>query len=400
MGDKADLFIFTNGCPRRALDVSRLMNYFRLNDCRIVGKPENADYIIFVSCSFKKRKEEECLWIIKLFGKYKGELIVGGCLPKISPVKLRRAFKGRYFSTININEIDNLFPDFRIKLKDVPDANFQTYQSQDFSAFSKFARKFINGRNSRTASLRLSYGCPGKCSYCNITSAIGSLKSKPLDLCLDEYKKLLDKGYRNFVILADNVGVYGSDIGSNFGELLKSFSEADKGLNARWYIQELHPVWAVKYKQELLEAIKEKRIFALLCPVQSGSQRILRLMNRYSNVNKTLKTLREFKTANPDIILATHIIIGFPSETDNDFNATLNFIKKAGFGHVRLYPYYDFPNTPASKIVKKVEEEKIMGRLNLAAKFLDKEGIKWWCEELGSTYNQLKISKSGFSFGV
>jgi len=391
---KKQVFVTTNGCPRRALDAQRIIKYFRLNDYSITKNPKKADYIIFVTCSFFKDKEEECFRYINEFKKYKGELIIAGCLPLISPVKLKQNFKGKSIPTKDLQDIDQFFKKFKTKFLDISDSNFPTDIITPSSFYAKFegmkqkSKRFFKLLGNpllffrrvlflfkkmsvkKTAHLRISNGCIGNCAYCGIRNAIGKLQSKPLNKCLEEYKQLLEKGYRNFIILADNVGAYGLDINSSFSELLKNLSDIDKNLKVRWTIQELHPMWLLKYQSEISNFVKEKKIESILCPIQSGSERVLKLMNRPCDTKKLLKCFLKLKKLNSNLILDTHILVGFPSETHNDFLMTLNMAKKIGFDNVCIYPYYDSYKTLSYFMDNKLEEKTIKERIKIAREFL------------------------------
>lgn len=116
--------IFHNfACARRDLDCTRLANFFTANGFRLTNNPKKADYIIFVTCSFMKIKEEECFKEIKRLQGYRGRLIVVGCLPDISPKRFHNSFHGEYIETRNLEKIDEIFKHFKIKFRDIPDTN-------------------------------------------------------------------------------------------------------------------------------------------------------------------------------------------------------------------------------------------------------------------------------------
>ena len=381
-------------CGARLMDASLIKEYFRLNNCTIVNNPANADFLIFVSCAFRERRLEECFKIIDRLSKYKGELIVVGCLPEIAPQRFREKFQGRFLSTRNLSEIDIFFGDFKVKFSEIPDTNYLF--NNEPPLLSKFLKEFefskaffkrclsdvevrllsfTRGIFFNTAFLRICWGCIENCSYCSFLKPIGRLKSKPAAVCLKEYKGLLDKGYRNFLITGDNPGIYGLDIDSSLPELLKQLSTIDKDFAVTWRMYGLGPRWIAKYESELFEIIKEKKIVSLICPLQSGSERVLGLMKRYFSIEETARILLRFKEANSDLILTTHLIVGFPSETEEDFLASLNIAKRVRFNLVVLYPYYDAENTLSHNIENKIDEKTKMERIRLAIEFLNKEGI-------------------------
>lgn len=419
---KNKIFIFNNNrqCEGRGLDASRLARYFGSNNCDIVKKPKIADYIILFTCAYNNVIEEQNLELIDKFKryKYKGELIVAGCLPEIAPEKLKKIFKGRSVVTKNLCEIDRIFAGFKTKFFEVPDANKCLFSPSSVPAplsirikesliplrkllkqheFSKlfyynclrFAKNNLISRISLIKTsinkirreenaysiLRIGTGCLGNCSYCGIRNAIGRLKSKPLDDCLKEYRKLLEMGHRDFEIGSEDTGAYGLDLNSSLPELLDKMSGMDKSLEVSWFVVSLKPLWMLKYKSELLKIIKEGKIKYLECPVQSGSERILKLMNRYSNIKEIVATLLEFKNAYPDIGLITHIIVGFPSEIEDDFFATMDMIKKVNFRVVLPFLYCDKEMSMASTMNGKLDEETIDKRLDIIGEYMEKAGI-------------------------
>jgi tRNA A37 methylthiotransferase MiaB len=414
---KKSVFFIHNGCLRRALDVSRLMDYFQLNGCVLAADLGNADYIVFVTCAFIKSKEDECFKIIQNLKGAMGELIILGCLPEIAKAKFRDVFKGSFIATKDLHDIDKIFSEFKIKFADVPDAHFVHKNSYLYEHthlfFSQWIGNFINkaayffdllikrikpagikgGKVFRTIKnslwkkpvyakschLRISSGCLGQCSYCAIRNAIGTLKSKTLQTCIDEYQQLLDKGERRFIIVADDVGAYGLDNKGDFAQLLRRLSLADKNFQVEWFINQLHPKWAIAYKDELLLRIKQKKVLELLCPIQSASRRILRLMRRYEDIDKLEKVLFEFKKARSRVLLYTNIIIGFPSETEDDFMRTINFVIKVKFDYVWMFAYYDSEMAPAHSLSEKIDEKTIRHRITRAKKILDSKGIACVC---------------------
>lgn len=409
---KKTVCIFSNGCNSRSLDCSYLTNYFRLNGCRPVRKPEKADYIIFITCSVEKMKEAMSFDAIRQMSKYRGELIVGGCLPDMAGSRFMKEYNGRYFTTKDMASIEKLFPEFRVKLSSVKDANFFTGQSLSLAPntlilylkrkFSLgritkgallFARnKVVNvftGSSRKTASIRIGRGCMGTCTYCSIRKAIGRLQSKPLDDCISEYSRLLNSGYRDFQFISNDVGSYGLDIGSSLEELMTMLSEQDRGFDVRWSLQELHPKKIIEYEKILTEKVKEQKLRYLLCGLQSGSPRILKLMNRPVDVERVLEILCIFRKLNPGITINCHIIIGFPSETDDDFNKSLSFIRRLKADKTIFFFCYEGYDTPASKMDHKVDDRVKWARMRKAAEALKGDGLNW------ESYNEQHLVKRG-----
>ena len=177
--------------------------------------------------------------------------------------------------------------------------------------------------------IRISYGCSRNCSYCTIHTAVGPLRSKPLELLIEEFKKGLKKGFSKFIINAVESGSYGIDIGYSLSELLDKLTN-HKG-NYKLLIKSLNPIWVVKYINKLELIVKKQKIEGMIIPIQTSSSRLLRLMNRYSDVEKIKDAMLRLKKADPILTIDTHIIIGFPTETKEELVNTLNLIQLLKF---------------------------------------------------------------------
>ncbi len=381
-------------CRRRLLDASKLIRYFRKNNCSIVKDPSEADHIILVTCAFQKSREDSCFEAINKYSAYEGNLIVTGCLPGIAPSRLKDEFKGQFLVTKDLDSIDKFFPDFKCQFSTLSDSHeeFKVSMFKRILSHLEFTRpfhlRFINflkgalsfrqlGRKS--ALLRVCSGCLGNCSYCAIRFSTGKINSKPISICNREYNGLLEKGYNHFVICGEDIGAYGIDIGSSLPKLFENLCSIDQSFKVSWEIPELHPRWAIKYKDELVKNIKSGKIVKLGCPIQSGSNKILKLMNRFYDTDNMINSLIELRNSNPELYLYTHMIIGFPSESDQDFQDTLDLIKKIRFDHVLLFTYSERKGTDAVQFDGKLSNQIKKERLSKALNFFRKEKILAIC---------------------
>lgn len=433
MGRKK-VFIFCMGFARRDLDAQRLFHYFTANGCTIVANPRRSDINILVTCAFCKTREDEAFTLIHTFKRYRGELIILGCLPGIAPGRLSREFKGRSLPAKSLEAVDSLFPDFKIKFAEIPDSNDLYINKIEYGLAERlwkghiqpFMREFrptrafliqfagrqkirighLIKRHTQTAPtqdvnypykqvlgtvkfLRVCNGCLGKCAYCAIRFATGELRSKPLSECAREFSHNLRQGNRRFTLSAEDVGAYGLDIGSSFAELLSEYESKAIGIPYKLLIETFNPQWAVKYRDKIAEMIRTGRIERISCDIQSGSAKILRLMNRYSDLEALSGVLSDFMAIDQSVEYYSQFIIGFPSETDDDFNATMNLIKRLNLKGFTLFPYSDMEGTPASKMPDKIPDKVIAQRLDLAAKILgDRYATAY--DSQGNAHNFLK----------
>jgi len=391
---KTKIFITNNWlCYQKWIDMAKLIKYFKVNNCIVTKNPRNADYIILVTCGAHKKRERECFDLINKLNKYKAELIIAGCLPGFVPKKLKQAFRGRTILTKDLHEIDKIFSNFKTKFSDIPETHSPPYEylsllkripllaflAKNLFPLKPFCMKYIlciikavTQKELPIAIIRIAFGCSNYCSYCITHRATGKLKSKLLNVCLKEYQELINQGYRNFLITGEDTGAYGIDINSSLSELLEKFYEISKGINATWSLESMNPKWVIKYKNTISKYIKIGKIRKISCPIESGSDRILKLMNRNYKIKEFEDILRKFKKINPDLLLETHAIVGFPSETEKDFSDTLKVINNIGFDSTSLNTYSDNKNSPSFKLSNKIDNKTIQKRIKLAKKNLYK----------------------------
>ena len=387
-----NIYIISNGCFRRGLDAKRIADYFSKNDYELVKKPEKADIIIFLACASSHAMETMSFNTIKNFSNYKGELVIGGCLPAILKEKLDNSFNGKKFITKEIEKIDNLFPKNKVKFKDIDDANSFylnlnnhnrnfSFEIKNFLVKNYYGSKsfiyndLFNPKNRENYFfLRISWGCNNSCAYCAIKKAIGFHKSKSIEECVNEFKKGLDQGYKYFQIEGDDTGAYGLDNGSNITDLLDRITRIPGDYAI--FISNFHPKWVIRYLSELEKIIKRKKISNILIPLQSGSNRILDLMHRGTSIEKTVKAIKVLKRADPDLKIATHFIVGFPTETNEDFQQTLRVAEEIQFSAGFFINFTNQKGTVANKIYPKISKNDKNVRLKTAKKFLAKQGYK------------------------
>ncbi|MCX6666203.1 MAG: radical SAM protein [Euryarchaeota archaeon] len=395
-------------CDKRKLDILRISKYLMRNDYEIVDSPKKADVILISTCGVSNSLADKTFNKIKELHKYDGEVIVTGCLPDTDKKRFDHFFNGRSFSTKHIDEIETFFPGNKVSFSEIEDCNslwINVNRDKISDIFKLLFLKFnltkrvyvgffdhilinqigedhlilhafyaLNLPIDDLYIIRIASGCWGNCSYCAAKKAVGGFKSKPLNICLNEFKNGLEKGYSNFFLTAEDTGGYGLDINSNFLDLLDKITNFDGGYRINIYA--LNPRWVVQYIDELEEIVKKGKIKAVCIPIQSGDNRILELMNRYSDVEEIKSAFIRLKKANSDLSLATHCIVGFPSETDQEFKETLDFIKATDLDLGLIISMSIRADTEAENIEPKVSKKELSKRLSSAQKYLRNSGYK------------------------
>jgi len=403
------IFICVESCQRRLLEANKVHTYLLKNGYEIVDNPKDANIIILVGCAASNQSAEYTLNKVKELQRYDAELIVAGCLPAIEKEKLAEIFDGKTISTKDLDKIDSLFPKNKIKFNSIDDENIlnQNVSEEKSLPFIKqigeikknfrnvewmeklylkiknhilknlfgensFIYRFLRFGDKPLYNITISIGCAGSCSYCAIKKAIGPLKSKPLDQCIKEFKNGLDEGYKDFVLNADDSGPYGLDIGSSFPELLDEITSIPGDYEIS--IRAFGPQWVIKYLNDLERILEKHKIKRMYIPMQSANNRILKLMNRYSDAEKMKDAFLRLKKADPDLLLNTHYILGFPTEGEEEFKGTMSFIKEINFSGGSIFPFIRRSGTESENIEPKISQKVISRRLRFAKKFLKKDG--------------------------
>ena len=402
------IYIHIYACHRRRLDANRIKTYLICNGCRIVDRPKDSDIILYIACGLFQIDTQYSFKEIKEFQKYDAELIVGGCLPDIEKENLQKIFKGKTLPTINLEQIDNIFPEHKIKFKKIPDENtlfmnyFEFLYEKNTFSIIKCIRKFkwirdiqkiirdyilkniLLGKSvfdnivKPSYHIRISWGCSGNCSFCAGKNAVGPIKSKSLKQCIMEFHKGLEQGYREFQLSGEDIGAYGIDNGSSLPILLDELTKFHEDYNITLY--SVNSQWIIKYQNRLEEILQRKKIRAIGIVIQSGSPRILKLMNRYSNVEKMKEICLWIKESFPFISLSTEIIVGFPTETEKEFKSTLEFLSDISFYVGRVNGFSLRPRTEAEKLNPKIPDREIIQRVEISKQFLENLGYKTFGE--------------------
>lgn len=391
MPGREKIYIEYMGCPQRSLDARRLADYFVRNGIVISKTPRNTDYILFISCACRKIDENFAIRRIKELSQYQAELILGGCLKAIHRGRIEEFFKGPVLGTSDIEKIDQLFPHFHTSFAEIPDTN-RLYPRNKFQLLKLYPHSLQLGFNlikpvldylerknfKKYWYVRVGRGCVKEhCTYCSVWKAVGALRSKPLDRCVREFNEGLKLGYKNILITADNLGAYGLDIDSTLPDLLENITKLKGEYSVQ--LENLHPFWIIKYFQKLLPLLSLQKIKLILCAVQSGNDRILGLMNRRHSRAQIKEALLKIKEMNPAVKLHTQIIVGFPSETETEFEETLSLIREVGFSLVYISTYSHRSDSHNAHLTDQQVPGDIIGRrVKKAVKFFKRNKIVYF----------------------
>ncbi len=213
--------------------------------------------------------------------------------------------------------------------------------------------------------LEIAKGCLGNCSYCAIKLAMPKFHSYPPSEIIENFRNGLNAGYKNFALIAGDIGCYGVDIDTNLPKLLEELFKV-KG-DYKVALVDFNVRWLAKNYLEFLEVLKSnsEKILKVIMPIQSGSDKILKLMNRHYEIDNVKRCILDLKKNIPEIFIETHIMVGFPGETEDDFSRSIQLVKEIQFSRVHVYTYEERPGTLALSLSEKVPREQIDRRVKI-----------------------------------
>jgi len=344
------LHLISLGCPKNQVDAEVLMGLLLKKGFRYVENPEEAEVIVVNTCAFLQEAVKEAIEVIlEMSSKKRPEatLVVSGCLPK------------RYKKEI-AKELPEV--DLWIGPGDIPDLpKFLEEKRKGFLVNQKewlYDHTFLRIRfnNPFIAYLKIAEGCPHRCSFCTIPLIRGKLRSRLPEDILEEAKRLIDEGVKELILVAQDLTSYGRDLGLKDGlfYLLEKLSKLKKEIWIRLLYLYPHPRFLSKELISLI-ASSDTVVPYLDLPIQHISDKILKRMNR-KTTKKDLLNLFETLSLYPQVVLRGTVMVGFPGETDEDFEELLSFIKEGFFHYLGVFKFSPEEGTPALSFPDQVEE--------------------------------------------
>ena len=355
-------FVHTYGCQGNVADSERIMGMLREMGYGFTEDEAQADLIILNTCAVRENAEDRVFGIVGSMKKLKElrpDLIIGiaGCMTAQSHIaeKIKKSYPQVDFvlGTSAINGLPRLLLDCLNGAKFSADIA----EYDDFSAQAEQVRE-----SSFKASVPIMFGCNNFCTYCIVPYVRGRERSRRPEDIISEVEGLVRDGYKEIMLLGQNVNSYGNDLGGemSFPQLLRRLNAIEGDFWIRFMSS--HPKDA---SAELIDAIFEcdKVAKHLHLPVQSGSDGVLRRMNRRYTAEKYLGIVDEIRRRDPDFSLTTDIIVGFPDETEEDFEATLAIMERVRYDNIYSFIYSRRTGTKAAEMPDAVSEEEKGARM-------------------------------------
>jgi tRNA A37 methylthiotransferase MiaB len=395
-------FVISNGCHECFLDAALVQRFLKEKHGLVLADDiEVADVIILLGCAVMQPKEEQSRELIRIACERKKEnsqLIVSGCIAKVRPEvaaqvnNVSNSIAKEIGSLISLsgeyNRYQANFPyqPYRGHKKDLlgsvanhvrqkslteaieNNGKFKSWLVRHFSkpiisALSQYkdlVESKIDVWNTETYTIKISTGCRGNCSYCSIKIARGHIRSKPLESVLEEFKTGLQKGYSSFALIGTDIGDYGKDQGKDLLDLLKILIQRPEKFQLR--LRNVNPRWIIRVGSEFHPLLRSGKIKYMESPIQHASNRILQLMRRGYRAEDFLDAIHKIKSVCPSLFIKTQAIVGFPSESDEDFRKQLDLFGSRNFDYIDVFRYSDRPYADASNLPGKLPQDLVMKR--------------------------------------
>lgn len=256
----------------------------------------------------------------------------------------------------------------------------------------------IENFGSRTrAFVKVQDGCENYCTYCIIPYVRGKCRSKKLDTVVEEVTKLVSNGYKEVVLTGIHTGSYGVDLGLDFADLLEALIKIDGLERLR-----ISSIEATELNDRVIDIIKNSKIICnhLHIPLQAGSDKVLKLMNRKYDLEYFKNKIEELRKVKPDLAVSTDIIVGFPGEGEEEFLNTLRFSDEIKFSKIHVFPYSERRGTPAVKFKEKVSESDKKDRVRRLIALSEKLEVEYMSKFIDKNVSVLvEEYKDGYSYG-
>ena len=369
------------GCSKNLIDTEMFIGIFQKEKFEIVNSPEEADIIVINTCGFIGSAKEEAINTILEMAEYKENgncqfLIVTGCLVKRYKKELEKALP-EVDLFLSVDEYDIFWK----KIEGLLGLEKKSKNTLDY-----LDRVVSTGE--KTAYLKIAEGCSNHCTYCAIPSIRGEYISRPIEDILQESKRLSKLGFKEIIVIAQDTSKYGIDLYGKprLAELLEKLTKIE---GIKW-IRFLY-TYPESITDELIKVVKENdkicKYFDI--PVQHISNPVLKRMNRKSNGESIRNVITKIRKEIPEVIIRTTVMVGFPGETEENFEELYDFVKWAKFERLGAFAYSKEDGTPAERLDGHLHPMTKKSRYNKIMKLQQEISDEIMKNQIGKTFEVL-----------
>ena len=371
----------TLGCKVNQFETEVMEGLFKEKKYEIVNFEEVADVYVINTCSVTHLGEKKSRQLIRRAIKNNNKAIVAvvGCYSQVAADEIAK-IEGVSL-IVGTKERKNIVTLVETVLKE--HQPLQVVEDvMDYHEFEDIP--LLNNPDRTRAFLKIQDGCSNFCTYCIIPYTRGPLKSRKLDSILSEAENLVESGFKEIVLTGIHLGAYGKDLADEIAlvDVVKALLDNEKLTRLR-----LGSLESIELDQEILEIMNQDQRLCrqLHLPLQSGSDKILKKMNRNYTTAEFKALIDNIYAKVPGVAITTDVIVGFPGENSTDFNEAVEFIKNMNFSKIHIFPYSKRKNTPAANYAEQVSEEEKKKRSVYLKEISDMANAKYRNKMLNTT---------------
>lgn len=371
------IYFITQGCSANIADSEVMLGLLKEKH-EIINGAKQADVIVINTCTVKGPTENEFLRKLKEFNKLKKKIILAGCIPQSQPNDFKE------YSRIGTYQITKINKAVEETLK----GNVVSFLERNDSGRLNLPKL---RKNELIEIVPISQGCLNACSYCKTKHARGNLHSYEIKDIVRHISKAVEQGAKEIWLTSQDNSVYGVDIDTNLVELLKQILTIDRDFKLR--VGMMNPKYLLNYLDKLVKIYKNPKVFKFIhIPVQVGSNKVLKEMNRDYKSEDFVKIVAKFRKEIPEISIATDIICGYPTETKEDFEETIDLIKKTKPDMINYSRFWPRPGTLAAKL-KQIDIKEMKRRTTTIMNLFKETALENNKKLIGKRYKILITEK-------
>ena len=363
------------GCKVNIYEAEFVTNLLKEKGYTIVDFEDKADIYIINTCSVTNESDKKSRKMINRAKRNNPDaiIIVMGCYSQVSSDEIEADIILGNKDKSKIVELIDEYKKEKESKKIIYDLTKVEFEKMEISKFENHTRAFV----------KIQDGCNAFCSYCIIPYARGRIRSKAKEDVIEEVTNLVNDGYKEIVLTGIHTGRYGIDINTSLEELLEELVKIPNIFRIRLSSIEINEITT-----RIIELLRDNKVMAkhLHIPIQSGSNKILKLMNRRYNKEEFIDMVNTLKEI-PDISLTTDLIVGFPNEDEEEFEETMSTLKEIGFTKIHTFPYSKRKGTPAAsmdnQVLPEIKKERVRRVLELSSIYEQ----KYYENNIGKVYD-------------
>jgi len=344
----AKIYIETAGCSHNFSDSEHMAGLLKQAKHELVSNESDADLVLFNTCTVKTPTEHAFFNRLKQIEKQNKKAVIGGCIPQTDPEKF-----GKH-SIIGTHQLD--------KITDVVNSTLSGQKLQLVQRNSQPPLLMPRVRQNPTVEIiTINTGCLGTCTFCKTKAARGNLNSYSPEDIIKKARQATNESVNEIWLTSQDTACYGFDINTNVAELLNELCKIGKDFKIRLGMG--NPDHFIKITDKVIESMKNDKVYKFLhVPLQAGNNLVLKNMKREYTVEQYKDIVSKFKKEFSEMTIATDIIVGFPGETQEQFEDTVRVIEETRPDVVNVSRYWSRDKTPAAKRADHLQPEEIMNR--------------------------------------